>query len=613
MQQPFSGQGMEKRKMSEQKYYNRLLQGDSGALKRALYRSMGFTDHDMEKPLIGVVNTYTNATPGHVNLNQLYEQVQRGIEAAGGTAMSFGTIAPCDGIAEGHEGMRYILPARELVTSSVECMARAHCFDGLVLMGSCDKIVPGLLMAAARLDIPAIFINGGPMYPASWRGKHYDGNIVTEAVGWKTLGKIDEEEFARIERLAEPCAGSCAMLGTANTMGCLAEAMGMSLPGSAVVPAVLARRLQYAYQTGEAIVELVKKGITSRQIITREAIENAITVLMGIGGSTNGIMHLQAIHREAGLGNLPLQTFDEFSRKVPQVASVYPASPYDMVDFYEAGGVPAVMKALRGHLHGSALTVTGRTAAENLGTSCLPDDEAAEQDMALAGRAAGNSDTEYLSDDREAKRREAAEENAADANPGAVIRTAEHPFSPEGGVAVLHGNLAPDGCVIKPAAVPQDMMYFSGNAVVYDSEQESIDAILGGKVKPGSVVVLRYEGPKGGPGMPEMYRPMKCLEGMGLSGSCALITDGRFSGSNRGCFVGHISPEASEGGLLAAVRDGDRIEIDIPNRSIRLDITEEETAARLQNWTPKTKDVKHGYLSIYQKSSKSAAEGAVVE
>lgn len=632
--------------MSEQKYYNRLLQGDSGALKRALYRSMGFTDHDMEKPLIGVVNTYTNATPGHVNLNQLYEQVQRGIEAAGGTAMSFGTIAPCDGIAEGHEGMRYILPARELVTSSVECMTRAHCFDGLVLMGSCDKIVPGLLMAAARLDIPAIFVNGGPMYPASWRGKHYDGNIVTEAVGWKTLGKIDEEEFARIERLAEPCAGSCAMLGTANTMGCLAEAMGMSLPGSAVVPAVLAERLQYAYQTGEAIVELVKKGITSRQIITREAIENAITVLMGIGGSTNGIMHLQAIHREAGLGNLPLQAFEEFSRKVPQVASVYPASPYDMVDFYEAGGVPAVMKALRGYLHGSALTVTGRTVAENLGTESLPDDGKTGEGMDLAGRAVGKPDMECLSDDREAKQREAAAENTAyikpgmecrpdeggaghggadtracmdclaasgDVNPGAVIRTAEHPFSPEGGVAVLHGNLAPDGCVIKPAAVPQDMMYFSGTAVVYDSEQESIDAILGGKVKQGSVVVLRYEGPKGGPGMPEMYRPMKCLEGMGLSGSCALITDGRFSGSNRGCFVGHISPEASEGGLLAVVKDGDRIEIDIPNRSIRLDITEEETEARLRNWTPKIKDVKRGYLSIYQKNSKSAAEGAVVE
>lgn len=586
--------------MSEQKYYNRLLQGDSGALKRALYRSMGFTDHDMEKPLIGVVNTYTNATPGHVNLNQLFGQVQRGIEAAGGTAMSFGTIAPCDGIAEGHEGMRYILPARELVTSSVECMARAHCFDGLVLMGSCDKIVPGLLMAAARLDIPAIFINGGPMYPASWRGKHYDGNIVTEAVGWKTLGKIDEEEFARIERLAEPCAGSCAMLGTANTMGCLAEAMGMSLPGSAVVPAVLARRLQYAYQTGEAIVELVEKGITSRQIITREAIENAITVLMGIGGSTNGIMHLQAIHREAGLGNLPLQTFDEFSRKVPQVASVYPASPYDMVDFYEAGGVPAVMKALRGHLHGSALTVTGRTAAENLGMESLPEDGKTGSGMDSAGRAVGKPDMECLA-------------AGGNANPGAVIRTAEHPFSPEGGVAVLHGNLAPDGCVIKPAAVPQDMMYFSGNAVVYDSEQESIDAILGGKVKPGSVVVLRYEGPKGGPGMPEMYRPMKCLEGMGLSGSCALITDGRFSGSNRGCFVGHISPEASEGGLLGVVKDGDRIEIDIPNRSIRLDIAEEDAEARLRNWVPKIKDVKHGYLSIYQKSSKSAAEGAVVE
>ncbi len=573
--------GCGEKKASAQTYYNRLLQGDGGALKRALYRSMGFTDHDMEKPLIGVVNTYTNATPGHVNLNQLYEQVQRGIQAAGGTAMSFGTIAPCDGIAEGHEGMRYILPARELVTSSVECMARAHCFDGLVLMGSCDKIVPGLLMAAARLDIPAIFVNGGPMYPASYRGKHYDGNIVTEAVGWKQRGKIDEAEFARIERLAEPCAGSCAMLGTANTMGCLAEAMGMALPGSAVVPAVLAGRLRYAYQTGEAIVELVKKGITSRQIMTREAMENAITVLMGIGGSTNGIMHLQAIHAEAGLGKLPLQTFDEFSRKVPQVASVYPASPYDMVDFYEAGGVPAVMKALRGWLHGDAMTVTGETVAENLGIEGWIGDEAEKKDGTVIPRD--------------------------------VIRTAEHPFSQEGGVAVLHGNLAPDGCVIKPAAVPGDMMHFAGTAVVYDSEQESIDAILGGEVKPGSVVVLRYEGPKGGPGMPEMYRPMKCLEGMGLSGSCALITDGRFSGSNRGCFVGHISPEASEGGLLAVVRDGDRIEIDIPNRSIHLDVTEEETAARFQRWTPRVKDVKHGYLAVYQKSSRSAAEGAVVE
>lgn len=575
---------------SGRKYYNKLLQGDSGALKRALYRSMGFTDHDMEKPLIGVVNTYTNATPGHANLNQLYEQVQRGIQAAGGTAMSFGTIAPCDGIAEGHEGMRYILPAREVVTASVECMAQAHCFDGLVLMGSCDKIVPGLLMAAARLDIPAIFVNGGPMYPAVYKGKHYDGNIVTEAVGWKALGKISEEEFSRIECLAEPCAGSCAgscaMLGTANTMGCLAEAMGMSLPGSAVVPSVLAERLRYAYLTGEAIVDLVKKGITARQIMTREAIENAITVLMGIGGSTNGIMHLQAIHREAGLGNLPLQVFDEFSRKVPQVASVYPASPCDMVDFYEAGGVPAVMRALRGYLHGSAVTVTGKTVADNPGMKDCADYETEKDGKTPENRGIENQP---------------------------VIRSAEHPFSPEGGVAVLHGNLAPDGCVIKPAAVPGDMMYFAGTAVVYDSEQESIDAILGGKVKPGSVIVLRYEGPKGGPGMPEMYRPMKCLEGMELSGSCALITDGRFSGSNRGCFVGHISPEASEGGLLSLVKDGDRIEIDIPNRSICLDVEEKELEARRREWNPRVKDVRPGYLSLYQRSSKSAAEGAVME
>ncbi len=383
---------------------------------------------------------------------------------------------------------------------------------------------------AARLDIPAIFVNGGPMYPASYRGKHYDGNIVTEAVGWKQRGKIDEAEFARIERLAKPCAGSCAMLGTANTMGCLAEAMGMALPGSAVVPAVLAGRLRYAYQTGKAIVERVKKGITSRQIMTGEAMENAITVLMGIGGSTNGIMHLQAIHAEAGLGKLPLQTFDEFSRKVPQVASVYPASPYDMVDFYEAGGVPAVMKALRGWLHGDAMTVTGETVAENLGMEGWIGDEAEKYGATTPGKSEaakeGGMDPEKsgTAKEDEALSGKCAVQGqkhcraAAVCSPGGdgtvtfgdVIRTAEHPFSQEGGVAVLHGNIAPDGCVIKPAAVPGDMMHFAGTAVVYDSEQESIDVILGGEVKPGSVVVLRYEGPKGGPGMPEMYRPMNC-------------------------------------------------------------------------------------------------------
>ena len=552
------------------KYFNPLLNGDQGALKRALYKSTGFTDEALRKPIIALVNTYTNASPGHSMLDEICRQVERGVQSAGGTAMIFSTIAPCDGIAEGHEGMRYILPARDLITSSVECMVRAHRFDGMVLMGSCDKIVPGLLMAAARLDIPAVFINGGPMLPADYCGKHYDGNIVTEAIGWKQRGEIGEDEFHRIEDLAEPCCGSCAMLGTANTMGCMAEALGMSLPGSAVIPAVYAKRLRIAYATGEAVMNLVRKGITARQIMTRPAIENAIRVLMGIGGSTNGILHLQAIHREAGLGDLPLAAFDEFSKVTPQVASVYPASPYDMADFYEAGGVPAVMHALREHMDTTVLTATGETLAENM--KCF----------------------------------------APTARPE-VIKSADAPFSPEGGVAVLSGNLSPLGCVIKPAAVPAHMMHYEGTAAVYHSEQEAIDAILAGQVKPHTAVVLRYEGPKGGPGMPEMYRPMKSLEGMALSDTCAIVTDGRFSGSNRGCFVGHISPEAYEGGPLALVEDGDRIIIDIPSRTITLDVSDEVLATRRVHWTRPEKDIPDGYLHTYRRTSRSAAEGAVVE
>lgn len=551
-------------------YYNELLRGDSGALKRALYKSMGFTDEALAKPLIAIVNTYTNATPGHYNLNEICAQVEKGIQAAGGTAMTFGSIAPCDGIAEGHDGMRYILPSRDLITSSVECMVRAHRFDGIVLLGSCDKIVPGLLMAAARLDIPAIFCNSGPMMPACYKGRHYDGNIVTEAVGWKQRGEIDEEEFAAIENLAEPCCGSCAMLGTANTMGCMAEAMGMSLPGSAVVPAVYAKRMQIAYETGRTVMELVKKGITARQIITKESIENAITVLMGIGGSTNAIMHLQAIYKEAGLGRLELDIFDRFSKTVPQIASVYPASPYDMVDFYEAGGVPAVMKELEELLNQECIGVTGGTV------------------------------TKVLAGEKGSLREE-------------VIRSRKEPFALTGGVAVLRGNLAPLGAVVKPAAIPEHLMNVQGNAVVFHSEQEACEAILAGEVKAGSIVVLRYEGPKGGPGMPEMYRPMKCLEGMNLSDSCTIITDGRFSGSNRGCFVGHISPEAYEGGVLALVEDGDEISIDVPQRRLELLVPDEVLAQRRKNWVCPEKELKDGYLNTYRRISKSAAEGAVVE
>lgn len=547
-----------------------LLRGDEGALKRALYKSMGFTDEALSRPLIAVVNSYTNATPGHANLNQLADQVTRGIEAAGGTAMTFSTIAPCDGIAEGHMGMRYILPSRDVITASVECMVRAHRFDGMVLLGSCDKIVPGMLMAAARLDLPSIFLNGGPMYPARYRGRDYDGNIVTESIGWKQRGEIDAAEFLRIENLAEPCVGSCAMLGTANTMGMVAEALGMSLPGCAAIPAVDARRMQAGYETGRAVMNLVRRGITARQVITEESIENAIALIMGTGGSTNAIMHLQAIYREAGLGDLPLSRFDEFSRKIPQVASVYPASPYDMVDFYHAGGVPAVLRELMPLLHTDCMTCTGLSVGEN------------------------------LKDVKPSEMRE-------------VIRPVDHPFSRTGGVAVLQGNLAPLGAVVKPAAVPEQLLTFRGKAQVFQSEQEAVEAIWNGRVSPGTCVVLRYEGPKGGPGMPEMYRPMKALEGMDLSGTCALITDGRFSGSNRGLFVGHISPEAYEGGLLALVEGGDEICIDIPNRTLELRVPENVLRERRRAWSRPQKDIPDGYLKIYQAASRSAAEGAVVE
>lgn len=556
--------------MAEYKYYNQLLQGDNGALKRALYKSMGFTDEALEKPLIAIVNTYTNATPGHYNINEMCNHVQKGIESAGGTAMIFGSIAPCDGIAEGHDGMRYILPARDLITSSVECMVRAHKFDGMVLLGSCDKIVPALLMAAARLNIPAIFCNSGPMMPAQYKGKHYDGNIVTEAIGWKKRGEITQVEFDEIENLAEPCVGSCAMLGTANTMCCMAEAMGMSLPGSATVPAIYSKRMQIAYATGETIVDLVKRGITARDIITADSIHNAIAVLMGIGGSTNGIMHLQAIYKEAELGELSLSVFDEMSNKIPQVASIYPASPYDMVDFYEAGGVPAIMKALEPLLQLECFNVAGNTLGETL------------KKMPYSAR----------------------EE---------VIASMERPFQKNGGVAILQGNLAPLGAVIKPAAIPQQLMKVEGKAVVFQSEEEACEAILSGSVNKNTVLVLRYEGPKGGPGMPEMYRPMKCLEGMNLADSCALVTDGRFSGSNRGCFVGHVSPEAYEGGNLALVEDGDRIRIDVKARELSLLVKDEILLERRKKWIIPEKKVAKGYLETYKKISKSAAQGAVVE
>ncbi len=405
-------------------HFNTILRDDEGALKRALYKSMGHTDEQLRRPVIAVVNTYTNATPGHANLNGVCEKAIEGIEEAGGAAMTFGTIAPCDGIAEGHLGMRYVLAAREVIAASIEIMVRAHNFDGMVLLGSCDKIVPGMLMAAARLDVPAILVNGGPMYPAEYKGKHWDGNIVTEAIGWKQLGDIDEEEFRRIEDLAEPGPGSCAMYGTANTMGCLAETLGLMLPRTATIPAVDPERLEAAKESGKRIVDLVINGVNSRQIITRKAIHNAMCALLATGGSTNAILHLQAVHYEAGLGHLPLSAFDELSRNVPLLAAIYPASEFDMVDFHEAGGIAAVERELAPFLELSALTVVG-------------------------------SKREVVEKTPASSRRE-------------IIKAISDPLCPEAGIAVLGGNLAPLGAVAKPAAIPQHMFDFITTNILTD-------------------------------------------------------------------------------------------------------------------------------------------------
>ncbi|WP_263768953.1 dihydroxy-acid dehydratase [Propionivibrio soli] len=554
---------------SGDEHFNPILRGDSGALKRALYKSMGHSDAQLRKPLIAIVNTYTDATPGHFNLNAVAERVVQGVTAAGGHAMSFGTIAPCDGIAEGHLGMRYALASRDVIAASIEVMMRAHRFDGMVLLGSCDKIVPAQLMAAARLDMPAIFVNGGPMAPAEYKGKHWDGNIVVEAIGWKQRGEIDMAEFRRIEDLAEPGPGSCTMYGTANTMCALAEALGMSLPGSAMVPAVGSGRLAVAEASGRQAVELVRQGIGARRILTPAAFHNAICLLLATGGSTNAVMHLQAIHEEAGLGPLPLSEFDRLSRIVPLLAALYPASEYDMIDFFEAGGPAPVEKSLAPLMEGSALTVTGRTKGEEW------------RDCPVTPRPE-------------------------------VIRTLDNPVSPEAGLAVLHGNLAPLGSIVKPAAVPPNLFRFQGPARVFDSEDAAVAAILGGEVAAGSALVLRYEGPKGGPGMPEMFRPMKVLEGMSLSSSCALITDGRFSGSNRGLFVGHISPEAYEGSALALIEDGDEILIDIPQRLLELRVEASRLETRRAAWKPVEKSFPRGFLNLYRERAASAAEGAMV-
>jgi len=545
-----------------------ILKRPEGSTQRALYKSMGYSDYDLERPLIGIANSWNRIVPGHFNLNLVSDYAKQGIWQAGGTPVEFGVIAACDGIAEGHEGMRYILPTRDLIANDIEMMIEAHRLDALMLLGSCDKIVPGMLMAAARLDIPAILVVGGPMEGGcEFDNRAADATSLTEGLGMLKAGKIDEETYHKLEDCAAPTCGSCSFLGTANTMCCVAEAMGMCLPGSATIPATHADRLRVAQESGRRIVEMARSCISARQIINEKSIENAIRVTAAIGGSTNVALHIPAIGYEAD-SEVSMDLFEELCRSTPHIARMNPAAAPNVPDFHRAGGIPAVMREVLPILHADALTVTGKTVAENVGNAQIHD--------------------------------------------STIIRVMSDPWSGEGGLAVLRGNLAPNTGITKPAAIVPEMLTFTGTARCFDSEEMANEAILGGKVQTGDVVVIRYEGPKGGPGMREMYKAMKLLYGKGLALKTALITDGRFSGTNNGCFVGHISPEAAEGGPIAIVEDGDTITIDIPNRSLDLRVSEEEIAARLSRWQRPDPRIKRGYLAVYARLAESADKGAII-
>ena len=545
-----------------------IMEGHSGAKTRALYKSMGYSNYDLKNPLIGVANSWNTVVPGHYNLRRVSEYVKQGILQGGGTPVEFGVIACCDGIANGHLGMRYILPSRDLIADCVETMAQAHRLDGLVLLGSCDKIVPGLLMAAGRLDIPSILVVGGPSEGGcEFDGRASDITSLSEALGMLKAGKITKETYEKLEDCVMPSYGSCSFLGTANSMCCVAEALGLCLPGTATIPSTHSDRLRAAQASGRRIVEMVKEGIHARKIITRKAIENAIRVAMAIGGSTNVALHLPAIAYEVEV-DLEMELFDEISRSTPHIARIYPAAAPNVLDFHRAGGVQAVMKELLPLLQDDALTVSGQTVAENT--------------HIVQSRDSG------------------------------IIRSLSEPWSKEGGLAVLRGNLAPNTAISKPAAIKPEMHKFTGQARCYDSEEKANQAILDGHIEEGQVVVIRYEGPKGGPGMPEMATAMKLLYGRGLALKTALITDGRFSGTNNGCFVGHISPEAAEGGPIAAVNNGDLITIDIPKRSIHLHVHSKEIVDRLSQWQPPSPRINSGYLSRYAKLAESADKGAII-
>ena len=544
--------------------------GVERAPHRSLFKAMGYTDEEIARPLIGVVNSYNEIIPGHIHLRTITEQVKAGIRMAGGTPVEFPAIGVCDGIAMGHVGMKYSLASRELVADSVEIMAIAHPFDGLVFIPNCDKVVPGMLMAALRLNIPSIFISGGPMLAGKLRGKPVDLISVFEGVGAVKSGKMTARHLKELEDCACPGCGSCSGMYTANTMNCMTEALGMGLPGNGTVLAVDSARLRLAKTAGMQVMELVKKKILPRDIATLSAFKNAIAVDNALGGSTNTVLHLPAIAHEAGI-RLDLDLFNQIGAKTPNLCKLSPAGAHHIEDLEAAGGVQAVMKEISklGVIDEKAMTVSGTTVAKNLKETRVYD---------------------Y-----------------------SVIRPVKNPYSPDGGLAIIKGNLAPEGGVVKRSAVSPDMLVNEGRARVFDSEDDAIAAILGGKIKPGDVLVIRYEGPKGGPGMREMLAPTSALAGMGLAESVALLTDGRFSGGSRGAAIGHISPVAAEGGPIALVKEGDRIAINIPKRKIALLVSAEELKRRKKAWKPPKPKIQSGYLSRYASLVTSGSTGAILK
>ncbi len=536
--------------------------------QRALLKSLGLTDNDISKPWIAVVNSYSEIVPGHIHLNTLANAVKAGIKSAGGTPFEFNTIAICDGICQGTAGMKYSLPSRDLIADTVEVMIQAHQFDGMAMISSCDKIVPGHLMAAARLDIPTIVLTGGPMLPGRYQGKQITTTHIREYSGKARKGEMSMEELKCIEDSACPGPGSCAMMGTANTMACITEALGMSLPGCATAHATSAKKVKLAKETGKRVIDLVSKNITPSKIMSREAFENTMTVDMAIGGSLNACLHLPAIANEIGI-KISLDDFDRVARRVPHLCPIVPSGEYTMEDFDEAGGIPALLKELSEFIKWDTMTVTGDTLRS------------------------------YV-------------EGAEGTHRPEVIRSVNNPVHKEGGVAVLKGSLAPGGALVKQVAVNPLMLEHEGSATVFNSMEEATQAVIDGRVEKGSIMVIRYEGPKGGPGMREMHAITSMLVGMQLDSEVALITDGRFSGSTRGPAIGYVSPEAFEGGPLAVVENGDKISYNIPERKIDLLIPKPELKKRLQKWRPPTRKIT-GYLARYVTLATSAGNGVILK